>query len=419
MGGVRRSQKIAAVFATVLVLGGAAACSKDKTDWNGGGGKDGGDKAVVELTVTPADGATDIPVSAEIGVKAPEGGQVTGVTLTDNAGGAVKGAMRADGTSWVPDSPLKYTTSYKAVVEGKDAKGKTGSKTITFNTMARPGNRMEAQIFMADNITTYGQAMPIVVEFKQGGVKGKEQRAAVEKRLFVTSDPPQLGAWHWDSDIQAEYRPKEYWQAGTKLKVRLGLGGLPLGDGRYGATDITISAGIDKVRRAIEVDNATKQLVATQDGQVVKQMPVSLGKPANPSMSGTMVIIERLEKTVFDSSTYGVPANSPDGYRTDIQFAERLTWSGQFIHAAPWSVADQGKRNVSHGCVNISVDNAQWIYNWTRVGDPVVVKGTEEKQPNGDGWTVWNLSWDELLKGSALPPPTAPAGAASPSPSTS
>jgi lipoprotein-anchoring transpeptidase ErfK/SrfK len=405
------------LLAAVLVVGGAAACSKDKSDWQAPGAKDDGGSAVA-VEVTPADGATDVAVSAEIGVKAPAGGQVTGVTLTDGGGAAVKGAMRADGTSWVPDSPLKYTTSYKAVVEAKDAKGKTGSKTVTFGTMARPGNRMEAQIFMADNITTYGQAMPIVVEFKQGGVKGKEQRAIVEKRLFVTSDPPQLGAWHWDNDIQVEYRPKEYWQPGTKLKVRLGLGGLPLGDGRYGATDITINAAIDKVRRSIEVDNATKQLVATQDGQVVKQMPVSLGKPSNPSMSGTMVIIERLEKTVFDSSTYGVPANSPDGYRTDVQFAERLTWSGQFIHAAPWSVADQGRRNVSHGCVNISLDNAQWVYNWTRVGDPVVVKGTEEKQPNADGWTVWNLSWEQLLEGSALPPPTAPSGAA-PSPSSS
>jgi hypothetical protein len=145
---------IAALLAAVLVGTGVAACTKDKSSWNGEGGDKGG---AVEMTVTPADGATDVAVSAEIGVKAPDGGQVTGVTLTDNTGAAVKGAMRADGTSWVPDSPLKYTTTYKAVVEAKDAKGKTGSKTVSFNTMARPGNRMEASIFMADNITTYAR----------------------------------------------------------------------------------------------------------------------------------------------------------------------------------------------------------------------------------------------------------------------
>lgn len=391
----------AAAGAVTLVLALGAACSKDKNSWNGQGGEDGDKPAAVELAVTPAEAATDVPVSAEIGVKAT-GGKVSGVTLTDAAGAAVAGEMRADGTSWVPASPLKYTTQYKAVVKAADDKGKDTEKTVSFTTMARPGNRMGAQIFMSDNIQTYGQAMPIVVEFRNGGVKGKDQKAIVEKRLFVTSEPAQEGVWHWDSDIQVEYRPKEYWQPGTQLKVRLGLGGLPLGDGRFGETDITIKAGIDKVRRAIEVDNATKQLVATQDGQVVKQMPVSLGKTANPSMSGTMVIIERLDKTVFDSSTYGVPSDSPDGYRTNIQYAERLTWSGQFIHAAPWSVSDQGKRNVSHGCVNISLENGAWIFNWTRVGDPVVVKGTEDKLPSGDGWTAWNLSWDDFKKGSAL-----------------
>jgi lipoprotein-anchoring transpeptidase ErfK/SrfK len=420
MGWVSRTQIMRAVAsaATItLVLAGGAACSKDKNSWNGQG--DGGDKkAAVDLAVTPAEAATDVPVSAEIEVKAT-GGKVSEVTLADSTGAAVAGSMRADGTSWVPASPLKYTTQYKAVVKAADDKGKTSEKTVSFTTMARPGNRMGAQIFMSDNITTYGQAMPIVVEFRNGGVKGKDQKAIVEKRLFVTSDPPQDGAWHWDSDIQVEYRSKEYWQPDTKLNVRLGLGGLPLGDGRYGETDITIKAGIDKVRRSIEVDNATKQLVATQDGQVVKQFAVSLGRTDKPSLSGTMVIIERLEKTVFDSSTYGTPVNGPDGYRTDIQFAERLTWDGQFIHAAPWSEGDQGKRNVSHGCVNVSLANGQWVYNWTRVGDPVTVKGTEEKLGGGNGWTAWNQSWEEFVKGSALQKSGSPGSGQGPTPSSS
>ena len=254
--------------------------------------------------------------------------------------------------------------------------------------------------------------MPIVVESPNGGVP-LQCRAAVERRLFVTSDPPQPGVWHWDSDIQVEYRPKEYWRPGTKLSVRLGLGGLPIGDGRYGATDITATAAIDTVRRVIEVDNASKSLTAIQDGQPVKTAPVSLGRPDKPSYSGTMVIIERLEKTVFDSSTYGTPVNSPDGYRTDIQYAERLTWDGQFIHAAPWSVADQGRRNVSHGCVNVSVENGKWIYEWVRVGDPVVVKGTERRLPPGQGWTAWDMSWEQFVAGSALNQPTSPSPARS------
>jgi lipoprotein-anchoring transpeptidase ErfK/SrfK len=150
------------------------------------------------------------------------------------------------------------------------------------------------------------------------------------------------------------------------------------------------------------VDDKTKKLVATQDGRVVKTFPVSLGRASKPSFSGTMVVMERLAKTVFDSSTYGTPVNSRDGYRTDVQFAERLTWDGQFIHAAPWSVADQGRRNVSHGCVNVSTPNGQWIYNWVKVGDPVVVKGTGRRLNPGNGFTAWDVPWEEFVKGSAL-----------------
>jgi len=120
-----------------------------------------------------------------------------------------------------------------------------------------------------------------------------------------------------------------------------------------------------------------------------------------------MVVIDRQDKTIFDSTTYGVPANSPDGYRTEVQFAERLTWDGQFMHAAPWSVAQQGHSNVSHGCVNISTENAQWLYNWVRVGDPVVVRGTEVHLDQGNGYTAFDLSWDDFVKGSALGGPVA------------
>jgi len=385
------------MFSVALMLAG---CGKGSSWHSSGKGGSPSAGTAAGVTVTPADKATDIPVSVEITAKDPAEGKLAEVKLTDTGGATVAGQLREDGSSWIPASPLKYTTAYTATVTVKAGDGKTRTGKSTFTTMARPGNRMDAHLYLGDN-QVYGQAMPIVVEFKQGGVK-PANRAAVERRMFVTSDPPQPGVWHWDSDIQAEYRAKEYWQPGTKLNVRLALGGLPIGDGRYGAVDISTASSIDTVKRSIEVDNATHHLIATQDGQPVQNYPVSLGKPEKPSFSGTFVIMERLDKTVFDSSTYGTPVNSADGYRTDIQFAERLTFSGQFIHAAPWSVASQGKTNVSHGCVNVSTPNGQWLYNWLKVGDPVVVKGTGRDLPVGDGFTAWNLTWDAFAAGSAL-----------------
>jgi lipoprotein-anchoring transpeptidase ErfK/SrfK len=408
---MRRPGRIGSIALLVTVLG-LAGCS-------GGGARfvKPGASADTALGVTPPNGATDVPVSIEIAAGnagGNAGAKLTAVALTDAAGTEVAGRMRGDASSWVPDEPLDYATRYTVKATGRTGAGKTATRTTTFTTMARPGNRMDAHLYMTDN-ATYGQAMPLVVEFKQGGVV-RADRAAVERRLFVTSDPPQTGSWHWDNDIQIEYRPKDYWLPGTKINARLGLGGLPVGGGRYGQQDITIDAVIDSARRVVEVDNATKQLTAESDDQVAKTMPVSLGSPEHPSFFGTMVVMDRLDKTTFDSSTYGTPVNSKDGYRTDVQFAERLTWDGQFIHAAPWSVAQQGHTNVSHGCVNVATDNAQWLYNWIKVGDPIVVKGTEQPLNQGNGWTAWNLSWDDLVRGSALGA-ASPGATPSPSPS--
>jgi lipoprotein-anchoring transpeptidase ErfK/SrfK len=139
-------------------------------------------------------------------------------------------------------------------------------------------------------------------------------------------------------------------------------------------------------------------MTVTQDGAVLKTLPVSLGKPASPSSSGKLVVMVKMKEEWFDSSTYGVPADSKDGYRTLVHFTQRLTWDGQYIHAAPWSVADQGRRNVSHGCVNVSDADAEWLFGLTLLGDPVIVTGTEERVQWGNGWTDWEVDFDEYVR---------------------
>jgi lipoprotein-anchoring transpeptidase ErfK/SrfK len=242
--------------------------------------------------------------------------------------------------------------------------------------------------------------MPVVAEFNPG-IKPAD-RAAVQKRMFVQTDPPQPGVWSWTSSgTQAYYRAPQYWQPGTKLTVRIAVGGLPTGGGRYGNQD---RSAVAKIGRKLEmnVDNATKKMTVVQDGKVLKTMPVSLGRPSKPSVSGTMVIMDKQTQTVFDTTDTAGSA----GYKVNIQYAQRLTWSGQFVHSAPWSVGAQGHRNVSHGCVNVSPSNAVWLFGKSLIGDPVVVTGTGTKLAYGDGWTAWNVSWDEFVKGSALPVPT-------------
>lgn len=353
------------------------------------------DQPQVTLDITPAANTKNLPITTEIGTKV-SGGTVDAVTLTEQGGGEVGGAMRADGTSWMPSEPLKFGKTYTAQVTATDSDGQSLSQATSFSTMKAPDFRVATGLNMTDSDSrSFGVAMPVAVRFDEE--VPASARAGVERRLFVTSDPPQAGAWRWFTGREVLYRPQNYWRSGTKLSVRAALDGVPLGNDRFGDRDQTASGTIGRDFE-MKVDNKSKSMSVYEGGKLLKTMPVSLGKPSTPSSSGTMVIMERAQETVFDTRRELGPA---EGYRVNIQWAQRLTWGGQFIHSAPWSIWDQGRDNVSHGCVNLSPDNAKWLFDRTEVGDPVTVQGTEAKLDPGDGWTAWNMSWANYLKGAS------------------
>lgn len=348
----------------------------------------------VTLAITPAANKKDVPVSAEIGVKVGNG-EVSSVTLTDAKGKAVSGKLREDKSAWVPDKPLKTKQRYAAKVVATGTDGASTTATTSFTTMGAPGRETGTGLYLFDG-NTYGVAMPVVVEFNPG-IK-KADRAAVQKRMFVETSPAQPGVWSWtEAGTQAYYRAPEYWQTGTTMKVRIAVGGLPTGSGRYGDQDRSATVKIGR-KFEMNVDNASKKMTVVQNGQTVKTIPVSLGKKSTPSSSGHMVVMEKKAATVFDTTD----TDGASGYRTNIEYAQRLTWSGQYIHSAPWSTGSQGRTNVSHGCVNVSPSNARWLFDKSLIGDPVVVKGTGDKLDYGNGWTPWDVSWEKFKAGSAL-----------------
>lgn len=355
--------------------------------------------ATVELT--PAEGEQDAPLSTELGITVT-GGEITTVDLRDADGETVSGDFRPDASAWVPDAPLKPATTYSAEVEAVDENGIPTLAHTSFSTMKAPGERVTASLWNNADYS-YGNAMPLMIDFPEGFEVGEKYRAGVEKRLFVSSEPPQEGAWHWFTGNHIEYRPQEFWEPGTVITVRAALDGVPLGGGKYGEKDIQQTVTIDQNTRVIEISNADKEMVAKENGEVVKTMPISLGKSSTPSYSGTMTIMEQLEHTVFDTTAEcGGRVMGDNCYRTPVDWAQRLTWSGQFIHSAPWSVGDQGVRNVSHGCVNASPSDSKWVFDFAKVGDAVVVEGTEWDLPYGDGFTAFDMSWDDFLAGSYL-----------------
>ncbi|MER6592781.1 Ig-like domain-containing protein [Micromonospora purpureochromogenes] len=390
----RRRALAAGLLAATLALTSACTGSGDDkpSSWQGSG--ESAPKAAAAITEPKAD-ATDVPASTGI-IFTTKDAKETSVELTDAGGKAVEGELAADGRSWLPAGALEYGEKYTATVTATGDDGKPATATSAFTVMAKPDKQVRITSFLGDN-QVVGVGMPLIVRF--GRAIPEDYRDDVQRRMTVTSTPAQAGIWHWSSPTEVRYRPKEFWQSGTTVSYRVQAGGLPMGDGWYGRSDLTVDVKIGP-SLVMQVDNKTKRMTVTRDGKVVKTVLVSLGKKTTPSSSGTMVVIEKLRKTVFDTLEELGPE---EGYRTKIDYAQRLTWGGEFIHAAPWSEGKQGRVNVSHGCVNVSMADGKWLFENTRIGDPITVKGTERKLQNGNGWTDWNMSWDDYVKGSAVP----------------
>jgi lipoprotein-anchoring transpeptidase ErfK/SrfK len=260
-------------------------------------------------------------------------------------------------------------------------------KAQTFPSMT-PGPKM----------TDVGVGQPIVITFD----RAVTDRAAAEKALTVTSNPPQQGGWYWFSRTELHYRPKVYWQAGTTVTVDMKVYGVDLGGGVYGRTDRQLTFHVHDSWIA-KADGKSDLMQVFHNGQLVKTLPISLGTPQNPSHTGPHVISDRLPQVVMDSCTYGVCQGQPGYYKETVFLDERISNDGEFVHAAPWSLGQQGQDNVSHGCVNLSNDNAQWFYDTFNLGDVVEITNSGGPPlPLWDTYGDWELSWDQWAKGSAV-----------------
>ncbi|TVT07391.1 Ig-like domain-containing protein [Amycolatopsis bartoniae] len=399
--GRARSGVLTGLLVTVLAL---SACSSDDSG-SANGGNTGGTTAssqagaVVQVSIEPAQ-TTDVNPTTPIVVKATNG-TLTDVTVTNTAKGTkVKGALSADKTTWTSSDVLGYGAKYTVDAHGADAAGKTVEQQSTISTLnpakqANP-NMIPAPASVAS--TGVGVGQPIVFQFTYA-VKNK---AAVEKQLTVKSDPPQQGSWYWVDDKNVHYRPKAYWQPGTKITVTAKIYGVDFGNGVYGAEDRTETYHVHDSWIA-KADGNTEQMQILHNGQVVKTMPISMGKDATPTHLGAHVISDKQQNYTMDSCTYGVCKGDPNWYRSEEHWALRMSNDGEFVHENPNSVGAQGNSNVSHGCINLNADNAQWFFNNFNLGDVVEVSNSGGKQlPIWDLYGDWALSWDQWQKGSAL-----------------
>jgi len=343
-------------------------------------------KAAV-LSVTPAKDATDIAPGEPVTVTVADG-KIGEVKLTGADGKVVAGKPRPDGGGWDSAEPLGYGKKYTLAATATGSDGKPVTSESSFTTV-KPARQLGVSVNVSDG-QTVGVGMPVIFSFS-GNVP---DHAAAERAIKVTSEPAQEGAFRWFGDKQLIWRPKDYWRSGSKISVDAAIYGKSLGNGTFGRQDVSVKAAVgDKL--IVIADGESHQATVTVNDKDVRTIPISMGKPGHNTPLGTYTVISEHNNYIMDSSTYGVPADSPGGYRTLIQYAVRLSWSGIFFHSAPWSVPQQGKRNVSHGCINMSTDNAKWLMDTAKPGDIFTVKnsGGPALDPS-DGWSVWQLSWD-------------------------
>lgn len=388
-----------AATALVGVLAGAALVG-----CGSGTGSDTGADAAMSTTTAPTTTAEAKPPTISVkdgasgvgpwdGVKVASASKLQSVTMVNEQGREIDAEYNADKTTWEVAEPLGYGRTY--TVTAKNSDGKTAAST--FHTVV-PNQQLTAAVGPVDG-STVGIAQAVTFRFNTA-VKDTK---AVEDAISVTTSNDTEGGFFWIDPYELRWRPKEFWQPHTEVTVAAELYGHKFGDGLWGGDDVEISFTIGDAVETV-VDNADKSLSVYRDGELIKSFPIALGRDGSyDTPNGTYVVGDRHDELVMDSRTYGLELGK-GGYVTPVKWATQLSYSGIYVHAAPWAAGAIGSSNVSHGCINASTEDAKWFLDTVQRGDPVIVKNTGGATlTQYDGLGYWNLDWETRSGGSEDP----------------
>ncbi|GAA2058941.1 Ig-like domain-containing protein [Catenulispora yoronensis] len=343
------------------------------------------------VVIKPSTNTSNADPASQIQVSVANG-KLTSVTALLSGGDAVAGTLDASGDAWTSTDPVGVGHTYLVTALATGDDGKQQTVTSQFTTAKPTG--LFVGTYTPDNNTVFGIAQPVSITFD----KPIQDKAAVEKQLTVTADPPVDGAWHWFGSQRVDWRPQQYWAPGTKVSLRMRLDGVKSGT-LYGKQNRDATFTIGRALVATMDANAKKMTVTT--GGKTTTLLTSSGKPGFETWNGTMVVLEKQPDIRMDSTTvniFGVNAYDIPHVYWDV----RLTPSGTFVHGAPWNAGKFGKVNGSHGCVGLSSADAEWFFNQVIPGDPVTVVNSKDTVRADNGYGDWNLNWADWTAGSAL-----------------
>jgi hypothetical protein len=381
-----------------LLLAVTACGGGDSGGGSGSGkGKDSGTAEAKQsqavVTVAPKDGAKSVDTSGALKVSAAKG-TLTQVVVKDTKGNAISGQITGNGTSWTPATHLAAATRYTVHAVAKDSEGRQAAEDSSFTTLT-PKNTFLGY-FTPEDGSTVGVGMPFSINFTRGITHPDD----VKKAIQITTQPAVDVEGHWFGNDRLDFRPEQYWKAGTKVTVKINLDGVEGRPGVYGKQTKTVSFTIGRNQVSV-VDAKAHEMKVMQDGKVVKTIPVTTGKPGYDTWNGQMVISEKLAVTRMNSETVNLGSEYDI---KDVPHAMRLTASGTFIHGNYWGGGAFGNYNSSHGCVGLrdvrggydSGVPAAWFFNHSLIGDVVVVKNSHDRTVDPDnGLNGWNMSWDK------------------------
>jgi lipoprotein-anchoring transpeptidase ErfK/SrfK len=337
----------------------------------------------MQIVITPASGARGARPARGVTVTVAHG-TLQAVTVARGQD-IIAGKLNAARTAWHTTWPLQPGRHYKVWATAADSARQTVTKTSAFRTL-RPVHTVSASVTEGYH-QTYGVGIPIMVTFSHPVTR----KAAVERSIQLRTSKPIVGAWYWDSSTSLAFRPRTYWPQHTRVSFVAHLDGLEVAPGVYGTANLSQSFHIGNSLIAV-VSTRTHYENIYYRNKLMGHWPVSTGSPGDDTADGTYLTIEKGNPVLMSGPGY---TNFP------VPYSVRFTWSGNYMHDAYWSVAEQGFTNVSHGCVNMSPEHARIYYDLAVPGDPVTITGSPVAGGWDDGWTEWFLSWKQLLHGSA------------------
>jgi lipoprotein-anchoring transpeptidase ErfK/SrfK len=225
-----------------------------------------------------------------------------------------------------------------------------------------------------------GVAHPVVVTFSAPVT----DRQAAERAIDIHSVPRMTGKFEWLGRDVVQWIPDHYWPGHSPVAVSVGnlLTDFATGPTVVGVADLsehTFTVTVDGV--AAGPPSALPAPHHRPHWGEAGVFPASMGRPEYPTPVGTYTVLAKDRSVNMDSSSVGIPVDAADGYQLTVDYAVRITDRGLFVHSAPWAINSLGHDNVSHGCISLSPEDAEWYYDTVSVGDPIIVQENSIEVP--------------------------------------